>query len=154
MTSTALARTGTAHLRLDVPDIRGSRLVMTAPVLGTSSPDSDASIGLDLVRALVPFQPTTQRTFSKDDALRVYSRAYWGGADATLPFEIAISDASAPVRRNLDAAASTNGPGRRRAALDTIVSLSTLSPGPHVLSVTAHVGRDKPVRREVPFVVR
>ena len=34
VTSTALARTGTAHLRVDVPDIRGSRLVMTPLVLG------------------------------------------------------------------------------------------------------------------------
>ena len=137
-----------------MPDIRGSRLVLTPLVLGTSSQDSDASTGLDLVRALVPFQPTTQRTFSKDDTLHIYSRAYWGGSDATLPFEIAISDASAPVHRSVAAAASTNGAGRRRAALDTTVPLSTLSPGPHVLSVTAHVGRDKPVRREIPFVVR
>ena len=154
VTSSALTRTGTAHLRVDVPDLRGSRLVMTPLVLGTSSPDSDASSGLDLVRALVPFQPTTQRTFSKTDTLRLYSRAYWGGADATLPFEIAISDTNSPLLRNVAAPASMNGPGRRRADLDATLSLSTLSPGAHVLAVTTHIGRDKPVRREIPFVLR
>ena len=154
VTSTALAATGTAHLRVDVPDIRGSRLVLTPIVLGTSSPESDASTGLDLVRALVPFQPTTQRTFATSDNLHVYSRAYWGGTDATLPFEIAVDDANAPVRLTVSSAASPNGAGRRRAALDATVSLAALSPGPHVLSVTAQIGRDKPVRREIPFVVR
>jgi len=102
----------------------------------------------------VPFQPTTQRTFSKDDTLRIYSRAYWGGADATLPFEIAISDTNSPLLRNVAAPASMNGPGRRRADLDATLSLSTLSPGAHVLAVTTHIGRDKPVRREIPFVLR
>jgi VWFA-related protein len=154
VTSTALAVTGTAHLRIDVPDIRASRLVLTPLVLGLSSAGSDASTGLDLLRALVPFQPTTQRAFSRDDTLHVYGRAYWGGSDATLPFEIAISDANAPVHRTETAASSTTSAGRRRAALDTSVPLSTLSAGPHVLTVTAHVGRDKPVRREIPFVVK
>ena len=52
VTSTALARTGTAHLRVDVPDIRGSRLVMTPLVLGTSSPDSDAVLARGPVAVL------------------------------------------------------------------------------------------------------
>lgn len=154
VTSSALARTGTAHLPIDVPDIRGSRLVMTPIVLGTSAAASDASTGLDLVRALLPFQPTTQRVFGRDDTLRVYSRAYWGGTDAMLPFDIAVNDTSAPVKLSVPVAAATNGPGRRRAVLDTTVPLAPLSPGPHVLSVTTHVGRDKPVRREIPFVVK
>jgi len=50
--------------------------------------------------------------------------------------------------------AEANGPGRRRASLDTTVPLSALSPGPHVLSVTAQVGRNKAVGREIPFVIR
>ena len=154
VTSKALAMSGTAHMRVQVPNLRGSRLVMTPLVLGTSSSESDAATGLDLVRELVPFQPTTQRTFSTSDSLHVYSRAYWGGTDATLPFEIAIDDATAPVRLTMASAASPNGAGRRRAALDATVSLSTLSPGAHVLSVTAQIGRDKPVRREIPIVVK
>lgn len=150
VTSKALARTGTAHMRVQVPNLRGNRLVMTPLVLGTPSSESDASTGLDLVRALVPFQPTTQRTFSKTERLSVYSRAYWGGTDPTLPFEIAIDDVAA---QNVQAASSPHGAGRRRAALDASVSLEALSPGPHVLSVTARVGKEV-VRREVPFEVK
>ena len=150
VTSKALARTGTAHMRVQVPNLRGNRLVMTPLVLGTPSSESDASTGLDLVRELVPFQPTTQRTFSKTEKLSVYSRAYWGGTDPTLPFEIAIDDVAA---QSVQAASSPNGAGRRRAALDASVSLEALSAGPHVLSVTAKVGKDI-VRREVPFEVK
>ncbi len=154
VTSHALGRTGTAHLRLDVPDVRGSRLVLTPPVVGSAGTASDAATGLDLVRRLVPFQPTTQRTFSASDTLRVYSRAFWGGTEMTLPFEVSITDEAAPVALTVPAAAVPQGPGRRRAALDTVVSLAGLAPGPHVLSVSARVGRGTPVRREIPFVIR
>ena len=154
VTSSALARTGTATLRLDVPDIRGSHLVMTPLVLGSSAPESDAATGLDLVRTLVPFQPTTLRTFGTNETLRVYSRAYWGGSDSTLPFEVSISDDNTPIKLTVPAAASMSGTGRRRATLDTTVPLSKLSPGPHVLTVSARIGRDKPVLREIPFVVK
>jgi VWFA-related protein len=152
-TSGALGRSGTAHLRLEVPNI-GSRLVLTPIVLGTSSGESDAATGLDLVRGLVPFQPTTQRTFSATETLRVYSRAYWGGTDTPQPFEVSVSDDNSPIRLAIPATASTYTPGRRRAILDHTVPLSTLSPGPHVLAVTAHVGRDRLARREIPFVIK
>lgn len=153
VTSKALARTGTAHLRVQVPNLRGTRLVMTPLVLGTSSAASDASSGLDLIRELVPFQPTTQRTFSKTETLHIHSRAYWGGTDPTLPFEIAIDDVSRPVTQSVQAASAPNGAGRRRAALDVSMSLEALSPGPHVLSVTARIGKEV-VRREVPFEIK
>ncbi len=153
VTSQALARTGTAHLRVQVPNLRGSRLVLTPLVLGTSSSESDAATGLDLVRELVTFQPTTQRSFSRTETLRVYARAYWGGTHETLPFEIAVDDVAAPVMQNFDALSSPNGSGKRRAALDTTVSLERLSPGPHVLSVTAKIGKEI-VRREVPIEIR
>jgi VWFA-related protein len=153
VTSKGLGHTGTAHLRVHVPNLRGSRLVMTPLVLGTRSSESDAATGLDLVRELVPFQPTTQRMFSKTETLNIYSRAYWGGTQETLPFEITIDDVAAPVKQNFDALSSPNGPGKRRAALETTVSLELLSPGPHVLAVTAKVGKEI-VRREVPFEVR
>jgi VWFA-related protein len=154
VTSAALGRTGTAHLRVDVPRTTGTRLVLTPLVLGAGSPESDAATGLDLVRALVPFQPTTQRTFSASDTLRIYSRAYWGGTDTTLAFEVAVSDPSAPVTQKAQVSATSNGAGRRRATLDTTVSLSKLAPGPHVLTVRTQVGRGQPVTREIPFAVR
>ena len=154
VTSTALSRTGTAHLRLDVPDFRGNRLTLAPIALGLPSSDSDAATGLDLVRALMPFQPTTQRSFSRDDTLRIYSRAYWRGTDATLPFDVAISDASAPVHQSIPTTAATSGPGRRTAVLDAAIPLSTLLPGTHVLSISARIGREKPVLREIPFVVK
>jgi VWFA-related protein len=154
VSSTALGSTGTAHLRIDVPRTTGSRLVLTPLVLGTASPESDAATGLDLVRTLVPFQPTTQRTFSNTDSLRIYSRAYWGGTETTLPFEVSVSDANAPVTLTVPAAASPNGAGRRRAVLDTTVPLSKLAPGPHVLTVRTQVSRGQPVTREIPFAVK
>ena len=131
-----------------------TRLTLAPIALGLSPSDSDAATGLDLVRALMPFQPTTQRSFSRDDTRRVYSRAYWRGTDATLPFEVAISDASAPVHRSIPTTAATSGPGRRTAVLDAAIPLSTLSPGTHVLSISARIGRDKPVVREIPIIVK
>jgi VWFA-related protein len=154
VTSSALARTGTVNLPIDVPDIRGTRLTLTPLVLGTSSSSSDASTGVDLVRALVPFQPTTQRTFAATETLHLYSRAYWGGIEPTLRFEISITGPGSPVTQTVEATTAANGPGRRKAALDTTVPLSTLAPGPHVLTITTRVGNGKPVRREVPFQVR
>lgn len=156
VTSKLLGRTGTAHLPIVVPDFRSVELRVSPIVLGVvgNLPDADAVMGLDHVRALVPFQPTTSRTFTAADSLRVFMTGAWRSEPTSLNIEISIKGGAAPRIQTLTVPASVNQPGGRQARVDQIVSLRDLPPGAYVLAVSARAGKDRPVTRELPFVIR
>jgi VWFA-related protein len=155
-TSRALGRTGTAHLPIVVPEFRGSNLALSPIVLGVAGQltDADAIVGLDRLRALVPFQPTTSRVFAPGDQLRVFLASTWGSPATAVGVDITVSGGSTPVTQRLTVPASTVAAGARQAKIDRVVPLEGLSPGNYVLSVSASVGKDKPVTRALPFVIR
>jgi len=53
-TLSAPGRTGTAHIKLDVPDYRDERLQVSPLVLGFHGELIDTAIGLDQLRVLQP----------------------------------------------------------------------------------------------------
>lgn len=142
VTSKALGKTGTAHIKVDVPDYRKSELQVSPLVLGLSSGGIDAAVGLDRLQPLVPFQPTTTRTFAAADSLRVFSRASWRDADGDVSFELRVVGSSLSVVT------------RGGATFDHTLSLGGLSPGAYVLRLTARLPSGDPALREVPFTVR
>lgn len=155
VTSRALARSGTAHLPLNVPNFRSSDLRVSPLVIGAGGTGAaDAAIGLDRVRALVPFQPTTSRSFTPEQTLRVLMTAVWHSTTTTMGVDVTVAGgATPPVTRhlNVDAVVSL---GNRQAVMDTTVPLNGLTPGAYVLSVRASTGKGKAAVREVPFNIR
>ncbi len=153
--SRVLGRTGTAHLPITVPDFRDHDLTLSSIVLGVAGQvtSADAAVGLDRVRELVPFQPTTARTFKPGDALRIFLTGAWRSSTTALNVEISITGGPEPRIRHLTADAAVVSAGARRAVVDTVVPLEKLPPGAYVLSVSATNGKGKPVTRAIPLQV-
>jgi VWFA-related protein len=149
VTSRALGRTGTTHLGVAVPDYRKTDLQLSPLVIGPPRQPLDAAVGLDGLRGLVPFQPTTARAFVDTDRLRVFALAYWRSPTTTLVAEIQL-DGQAPLRHTIPARRVITG--RREAALDIFVPLNGLAPGSHTLTMTVTTGKDK-AQRAIPFEV-
>lgn len=154
VSSRALGRTGTAHIKVDVPDYRDKELQLSPLVLGLFGEVIDTAVGLDRLRGLLPFQPTTRRAFGVGDVVRVFARASWKGAGPSLKATISID--GAPDWAPLDLAVageSVSGAGLT-AAIDRTIPLRGLAPGAYVLRLTARRATGEPVVRQVPFVIQ
>jgi hypothetical protein len=147
--SSALGRNGTAHLDIDVPDYRKRDLQLSPLVIGSSRQLLDAAVGLDALRGLVPFQPTTARAFLDSDRLRVFARVYAGSTAESFVAEVQLDDQ--PILSQT-LRASNPALGRREAALDTVIPLTGLAPGPHTLTVKVTDGRQR-AQRAIPFEI-
>jgi hypothetical protein len=156
VTSRALGRTGTAHLPITVLNYRSSALQLSPIVLGPAGQitHADAAIGLDRARSLVPFQPTATRTFTSNDALRIYLTGTWRAPATALDVEVSISGGSTPRIRQFTAQSSVAAGGNRRAVVDTVLPLVDLAPGSYVLRVEARLPESKPASREIPLDIR
>ena len=154
-TSRALGRTGTAHFPIVVPDFRSTDLRLSPIVLGVAGQltNADAVVGLDRVGNLVPFQPTTSRTFRAADALRIFMTGAWRSSTTAMNVEVSITGGPTPRIRQFTAEASVPAAGGRQARFDGVVPLADLPPGAYVLSVSATTGKGKPVTRAIPFAI-
>ncbi len=154
VTSRALKKTGTAHIWVDPPDFTNKKLQMSGIVSGTSAMALDAAMGLDTIRGIVPFQPTTSRTFSATETLRLFARLTWDSKPDNASVTIAITGAASPAPLHLTVNGQIAAGGHREGVLDTILPLASLAPGAYVLRVEATQPGAKPAIREVPFDVR
>ncbi|HET9372064.1 MAG TPA: VWA domain-containing protein [Vicinamibacterales bacterium] len=150
VTSRSLGRTGTTHVPLDVPNFRKTDVQLSPIVIGSTVHAVDASVGLDALRGLVPFQPTTTRTFAATDRLRVFARVYWGSSDTRVTADVQV-DGKSMHRDALTV--RTPAPGRREATVDAVLPLGDLSAGQHVLSVIVETEKGKRAVKSVPFAV-
>jgi len=156
VTSRVLGRTGTAHLPIDVPDLRSGDLQVGPIVLGLAGQitHADAAVGLDRARALVPFQPTTARAFTPNDALRVYALGAWRSSATAIDVEVSISGGPVPRVRRLTVDATVAVAGSRKAVIETVLPLANFAPGAYVLRVEARLPKGKPASREIPIEIR
>lgn len=153
--SRELRRTGTTHVALDVPNYDTVDLQLSPIVLGLTGPAAtrslDAAIGLDNIRALVPFQPTTQRTFAPAESIRLFAWTYWRSQEAAVATEIRIDDRLV-LERSLQA--RMPAPGKRSAAVDAVIPLAGLTAGKHVLTLKASVNSKRVSQRQVAIEIR
>jgi hypothetical protein len=153
VTSAQLRKMGSAHITLDVPNFRSTRVQVSPLVIGGPARRVAATNSLQFVTDLVPFQPTTDRVFAASDTLRAFARAYWKSSDTAADAVIAITGPTSVAPRTVPLAVQV-GAGQRLAVFDTPVPLQGLAPGNYVLSIDVRVGKEKPVRRDVPFTIR
>lgn len=157
VTSRALGKTGTTHVPVDVPNYLDNDLQLSPIVLGLDNNDgntSDAATSLESIRALVPFQPTTARSFSATETIRVFSRAYWRANDMSADVTMTITGPSPSSARHTTIAGEVPALGRRQGALDVRIPLTGLAPGAYVLRIDSHLTKGKPASRALPFTVR
>jgi hypothetical protein len=154
ISSKALGRTGTTHLRLDVPNLNQVNVQLAPLVLGIADATArglDAAIGLDAIRTLVPFQPTTHRSFASTDRLRVFSWAYWKSPLDAVAAELRVDGR---LMKQQSFPARTAREGRRAAPIDMVVPLAGLSPGRHVITMTGSTDAKHSSARQVAIDVK
>jgi hypothetical protein len=149
--SQQLARAGTVQLPIDVPNPGDARLQLSGVSIGVAGSKALA-LNADILKPVVPFQPTTTRTFAVTDTLRVYGRAFWRDkAEA----EVMISIKNVPGTLRQAALSALPGiKGGQQGAFDAEVPLKQLAPGSYLLVVTAQLKGRGVVRREIPFVLQ
>jgi hypothetical protein len=154
VSSTALGKTGTTHVEVDVPDYRDSEVQLSPLVIGTPQFGLDAAVGLDTIRLLVPFQPTTSRSFSSTDTLRIFARVFWRTKHPDTEIRMSVLGPS-PVAPQTTTIAGARAPsGHTQSRFNTTLPLRGLTPGSYALRVEAVQQTGKPFLREVPFEVR
>lgn len=153
VTSRALGKTGTAHIQMEVPDYRDRELRVSPLVLGVQKNAIDTAVGLDRLRPLVPFQPTTRRSFAADESLRVFARAFWRSSATAADVEISI--AGGPVREPLrfSIRGAESAVRNLEAAFDRTLPLQGLQPGNYILRVVVTLPAGEPVVRQVPLTI-
>lgn len=151
--SSMAGRAGTIQFPLDVPNPKSGKIQIGAVVLGLLTAESGLVAGFDTVQPLVPFQPTTTRTFTLADTLRIYAPIFWSTKDGAADVTVLVSGVhSAPVvHATLSARAGPSG--RSEAAMDATIPLKDLSPGPCTVSVTAHVASGALASRVIPCAI-
>ncbi len=151
--SRALDRAGTVQLPVDAPKASESAIQMGAVVLGLADGGGPPSLGDDFVKAIVPFQPTTARTFTPQQTLRVFAPVFWRSRETDARVVLTLEGPSVTLRREERLTVATATDGRRLTALDTLIPLAQLT-GAYTLRLEANVNDKQTFVREVRFEVR
>ena len=151
--SRALDRAGTVQIPVDAPKASESAIQMGAVVLGLADGAGPPSLGDDFVKAIVPFQPTTARTFAPPQTLRVFAPVFWRSRETDARVVLTLEGPSVTLRREERLTVPTATDGRRLSAVDTLIPLAQLS-GAYTLRLEANVNDKQTFVREVRFEVR
>lgn len=151
--SQALARAGTLQLPVHAPKPGENDVQLGAIVLGTPGSPSPPSLGDDFVRAVVPFQPTTRRTFNAAQTLRVFAPVFWKSREEEARVTLTLQGNGVTLQREERLRAGQPVDGRRVTSLDTLIGLEKLN-GPFTLTLTASVNGRGQATREVRFAVQ
>jgi VWFA-related protein len=150
--SRALARAGTVQLPVEVPRPGDSEIQMGAVVVGTPGAPMPPTLGDDFIRPIVPFQPTTRRSFTQAHTMRIFVPLFWKGREQEARVVLTLDGKDVTLRREERLAAVTVD-GRRVTSLDTLIGLEKLR-GPFTLRLEATVNGRQTATRELRFDVR
>lgn len=155
VTSATLRQTGSVHVGVDVPDLRKTGFIASPIVLGASMEGVHLALGLDRLAPLLPFQPTTLRTFSTTQTLRLFSRAFWKTPDRDAEATITVTGINGSVTVWSDRLPGVMpSPGVSEATLDRPVVLGSFLPGDYVLEVLWRQSGGALLVLSVPIAVR
>lgn len=153
VSSRALGRTGTLQLPITVPKPSDAELQMGGVVIGLTGPARESAFSDDLVRGLVPFQPTTTRQFSQRSTLRVFAPFFWRGRDELVKVTLTLKGRDVVLQREESLAAVSQDKGRKLTSLDTLIPLAKLA-GPITLQIQGRLANGQTTEQLVGFDVR
>ena len=124
-------------------------------VIGFEGPLRQAAMPPGAFKDLVPFQPTTDRTFAESDVLRVFVPLFWSSKETSAGVTVSIRSAESVLTEQLSRVTGVPGDGNRRhASFNGVVRLRDLPPGNYVLAVAATLTGGRAATREVAFELR
>jgi len=153
--SALIGRTGTVHLPLTVPNLKEKALTMAGIALGRTGTNGVTAARYDAIADLVPFQPTTDRTFAVADTLEVFTRLSWRGAETRAAAMITLrTEAGTGTVMPITVEGRLGNDGQRTADVRLSVPLSGSRPGKYLLDLSAALPGGNPIRRVIAIEVR
>jgi len=176
-----LGKIGVIHTAVEAPRLDDDNTQLGGIQIGYAGPPREEAKPKGALADLVPFQPTTDRTFSAADSLKIFAPVFWkGGANArsapparpgTAPIVIgggASGPGAATVtlsirqgakllverRDQLEAEAdTTDATTMSHASFVATLPLKGVPPGDYVLTIAVSA-TGRPARREVAFSIK
>jgi VWFA-related protein len=153
--SQALGKTGSVQLLIDVPNVSNSKLQVGGVVLGVVGPTGRATTEPDNLKSLVPFQPTTTRTFAATETLQVFAPLFWTSKDRAAHAVVSVRRGPDVVaHQETDAQGVVTKGDHRTAAARTDLSLSGLTAGEYTLNLDVRLPDGQSAARTVSFVIK
>ena len=153
--SQALGKAGAIHIPVEPIDPSRSELQLGAVVIGLDGPPRQAAMPPGALKDVVPFQPTTDRTFAETDTLRVFVVLFWSSKETSANVTLSVRRGDQVVaERQARATAAPGADSRHRAELTDVMPLRDLPAGRYVLSTTATLTGGRASTREIAFEVR
>lgn len=152
VSSEALGRAGTIHIPIEPIDSGKEPLQLSAIVLGLAGPSRENAVPAGALEGLVPFQPTTVRTFSREDTLRVFAQVFWRSNASMVSAELRVDDGEPVDALELSPGGAPGG--REDASVDMIVKLDGVSYGAHLLKLVLRQRDGHAAQREIAFQVK
>ena len=153
--SALIGRTGTVHLPISVPNLKDKNLTMAGIAIGRAGPQVVTAARYDAIADLVPFQPTTDRTFTSADTIEVFTRLSWRGAETRAAAMITLRGDGATgtvTPLTVDGKAGTDG--QRTAEVRMTVPLKGSKPGRYLLDLSASLPDGTPIRRLIAIEIQ
>jgi VWFA-related protein len=154
VSSRALGRTGTVQLQVDVPKPGDDKLQLGGLVLASVPATGEQALRFDVIQNVVPFQPTTSRTFSDTDSVRALVPVFWSGKDETLTAVVSIPDATGLKPTSMTLTGTPTSPGHFRSVVDVTLPLAGVEAGPHGLQVEVRPPVGESVKKLIAIEVR
>jgi VWFA-related protein len=153
--SQALGKTGSVQLLIDVPNVSNSKLQVGGVVLGVVGANGAAAREPDNLKPLVPFQPTTSRTFAATDTLQVFAPLFWASKDSAAHAVVSVRRGSDVVaHQETDVQSVVTKGDHRTAAARTDLPLSGLTAGKYTLDLDVRLPNGQSAARTVPFAIK
>jgi VWFA-related protein len=147
-----LGTLGTVHLPVEVRALPGSGLEASPLILGLAAGATTLVAQPESIAKLVPFQPTTTRTFTSGQQLRVFSRVFTA-KPADLKTDLRLTRGGKVVETlplRIKPTPGVEGAEDCEATLD----LRILPPGDYAIEFTARLSRNQTSTRTVGFHVQ
>ena len=152
--SQALGRSGAIHIPVEPIDPSHDDVQLGAIVIGLDGPAREAVVPPGVLKDLLPFQPTTARTFATSDTLRVFAPVFWSSKEPAAIVTISVrSGTNVVVQRNGQANAIAAS-SHRQASYTDALSLTGLAAGSYVVRVEAKLTDGPTVMRDVAIEIR
>ena len=150
----AMNRTGSAYMSVTIPDFQKDALGLSGVVLARDTPLRADS--MNPVAALIPFVPTTERAFTRDDRVTSFLRVYQGGKKPVVPVDLIVRMVNEADRVVFDQAFALGAERfvRARGTDHTFgLPLERLEPGEYLVTFEARTAGQL-VRRDLRLTIR
>jgi VWFA-related protein len=152
--SRTLGRLGSTHLPIVVPKLVSNSLHLTPPVFGMGGAVREPALNGQAIAGLVPFQPTTTRTFAATDAVRVFVRAFVPESAPAVTATLTVRGTSVERVQRETLAVQSSPRSVREASWELALPLAGLPTGAYVVQVVATDPAGRTDRREVSFMIK